>query len=260
MLCQLLVSTFHSSLGLISISILLFTYVFEVIYTMYKYPRHYSAIFSGFCCEYNPLARTRFYCFILPLFQQLTTLIYQHWIESFVIYWKEKKPPNTSIISNACKRCENCEKCRQTTICVFCSKNCGNLEELESLNKKSNAICSYSKYLIASTENTLMPLIQLAFLFPAVISNFGEVELDMNTIEVEEFAKDLRSNWLFLGTIFSITSSILSMAASQTAIYFASVGKLNQKTKTNEIIYGLAIILQILPKGVLFLQLYNCFG
>ena len=250
MLFHLLIN--HSSPGLISISILLITYGLEVIYTMFKYPRHYSAVFSGFCCEYNPSARTRFYCVVLPLFQQLTTLVYQHWMDSFVDYWREKKLPNTYAISIACNRCKDCENCRNTTICVFCSKNCGNIEELENLKKKSNAICSHSKYLIATTENTLMPLVQLAFLFPAVISAFGEVKWDINTKEVEEFAKDLKSNWLFVGTIFSITSSILSMAASQTAIYFASDGKLTQKTKKNEIIYGLAIILQILPKGMLF--------
>ena len=233
-------------------SVLLITYVLEVSYTLFKYPKHYSAVFSGFCCENNPLSSTKIYCFILPLFQQLTTLLYQHWMDSFVDYWEEKKLPNTSIILQSCIRCKDCEKCSNITICVFCSKNCGNIEELENLKKKSNDICSHSRYLIAATENTLMPLIQLAFLFPAVISAFGDVKWDMNTKEVEEFAKDLRNNWLFVGTIFSITSSILSMAASQTAIYFASVGKLTQKTKKNEIIYGLAIILQILPKGMLF--------
>ena len=216
---------------------------------MRKYPRHYSALFSGYCCEHNPKSvYLNLYGFILPMFQQITSLIYGHWIHSFVDYWKSKEMSNFSKIkrSTICERCIKCRMCYNTTICVFCCKNAEHFDELEALKRKADKVASDSKFLIASTENSLMPMVQLAFLFPTVISSFPKdpIRTEKMTVLVE----DVQDNWVFIGTVFSITSSIISMAASQTSTYFASTGKESQKSLINRIVYGLSIILQVSAK------------
>ena len=42
------------------------------------------------------------------------------------------------------------------------------------------------------------------------------------------------------------------MAGSQTAKYFASVGKAGQKTLSNRIFYGLSIIMQVFAKVIIY--------
>ena len=56
--------------------------------------------------------------------------------------------------------------------------------------------------------------------------------------------------------IFSITSSLISLAGSQTAIYFANPRKRNQKTLTTRIFIFFCILLQVLPK-ILAFQLFS---
>ena len=116
--------------------------------------------------------------YILPLFQQITTLIYNHWIQTFVYYWNGK---NASILSkrkSICKRCQNCYECKTHTICVFCSKNAENLDEIYILKKNADSVTSLSKIVIASTENTLMPMIQGCIEFmPKFNSKFNSISL-----------------------------------------------------------------------------------
>ena len=88
-------------------------------------------------------------------------------------------------------------------------------------------------------------MIQLSIIFPKLIASFT------NTPNIKE-VKDIPENLIFFSTVLSLTSSIISMAGSQTAKYFASVGKAGQKTLANRAFYGLSIILQVLAKVVIY--------
>ena len=236
----------HVFSGTLSILILIITFAIEVYLTLNKYPKHYCAIFGGYCCENNTQSKTvvKLYGWILPIFQQLTTLIYNLWISTFVKYWTSKTRLNIDLISKECTRCKECPSCRNDSICVFCGRNANNVTQLEDLKKKAEDVESYSKVAIASTENSLMPMIQLSVLFPTIIASFTKDTIAINNVE------DFKENWIFFGTVFSVSSSILSMAASQTAKYFVSCGKEEQKTIANRIFYGLSIILQTLAKVI----------
>ena len=65
----------------------------------------------------------------------------------------------------------------------------------------------------------------MAFLFPIVITYFPKTPV--RTESVIAFAEDVQDtgNWIFIGTVFSISTSIISMATSQTSTYFAAPGK-----------------------------------
>ena len=120
------------------------------------------------------------------------------------------------------------------------------MAQLEDLKKKAEDVEFYSKVAIASTENSLMPMIQLSVLFPTIIASFTK-----NTIAIND-VQDFKENWIFFGTVFSVSSSIVSMAGSQTARYFVSCGKEEQKTIANRIFYGSSIILQTLAKVIVY--------
>ena len=215
---------------------------------MNKYPKHYCAIFGGYCCENNKHSKliVKLYGCILPIFQQLTTLIYNLWISTFVKYWTSKTKLNISLISKECTRCKECLSCRNDSICVFCGRNANNVAQLEDLKKKAEDVEFYSKVAIASTENSLMPMIQLSVLFPTIIASFTKNTIAINNVQ------DFKENFIFFGTVFSVSSSIVSMAGSQTARYFVSCGKEEQKTIANRIFYGSSIILQTLAKVIVY--------
>ena len=107
---------------------------------------------------------------------------------------------------------------------------------------------------MSATENTFMPMIQLAFLFPLFIQiNYDEIQipyLDGKSAPFKILETTLSSddNWIFILTIISGASSIISMAASRTSVYFTGRGKQTQKTfKRRAIIFGI-VTLQILAK------------
>ena len=68
----------------------------------------------------------------------------------------------------------------------------------------------------------------MAFLFPIVITYFPKTPV--RTESVIAFAEDVQDtgNWIFLGTVFSISTSVISMATSQTSTYFAAPGNIKQ--------------------------------
>ena len=147
--------------------------------------------------------------------------------------------------SNSCNRCIGCKKCENISICVFCGRNANDLSQLGILKKKADIVEQYSKIAIASTENTLMPMIQLSIIFPKLIHSF------INKPKIQK-VKDIQENWIFFSTVLSLTFSIISMAGSQTAKYFASVGKAGQKKLVNRIFYGLSIIMQVFAKVIIY--------
>ena len=102
------------------------------------------------------------------------------------------------------------------------------------LKKNSEDIEKYNNALMANTENLLMPMIQLGFVFPRVFSKNQDFFSFANNISL------LRT--------FSIITSLMSLIVWQTKIYFAQPGKANQITPFRWIFIFTMTMLQVLPK------------
>ena len=63
----------------------------KAVYEMKKEAHdHYLELCSQVCCqEHNQVTIFTYRC-LLPLTQQISSLVYEHWVKSFVQYWKEK--------------------------------------------------------------------------------------------------------------------------------------------------------------------------
>ena len=122
-------------------------------------------------------------------------------------------------------------------ICLFCSRNAQNHNELVKLKKNSEDIEKINNTLISNTENLLMPMIQFAFLFPII--------LNLPSKSKDFFSYANQTSALIA---FSIVSSLMALGVSQTKIYFAQPGKANQKTKFRWIFILIVTMLQVLPK------------
>ena len=73
--------------GVLSAAILVFAYLVEVIVTLFsKHFDHYLEIYSRVCCRQHNKGAIIVYGLILPLSQQMTSLVYNHCIK--VIYVK----------------------------------------------------------------------------------------------------------------------------------------------------------------------------
>ena len=162
--------------GTLSACILLFTYLVEVA-TSLTSPKfdHYFEMFSGVCCRKHNKGVIILYSLILPLSQQMTSLIYGHCVKTFVSYWKGK---NKEMVVNVSKDKETCIKhCAGNELqgkrtCMVCCDNVQNSEMLDELNDKAEEVTSHGQKLISSTENLLMPMVQFSFLFPVILIMF----------------------------------------------------------------------------------------
>ena len=82
--------------GVLSAAALTVTYLAEVISSMVKSKQkdkanqHYLELYSKVCCQKHNQITIFAYRFILPLTQQISGLVYENWVKSFVRYWKEK--------------------------------------------------------------------------------------------------------------------------------------------------------------------------
>ena len=151
----------------ITVIIMVITYLYEV-FTTNNFS-HYFAVFSGICCEDHKRGWATAYRFILPLFQQILALIYNHWVSSFCNYWQAKsKKISSTKNSKEDKVCERC-KCHKEEVCLFCGRNARNTVKLDQLKAKGEEVVNHSKTVVASTENLFMPMIQFAFLFPTIV-------------------------------------------------------------------------------------------
>ena len=277
--------------GALSIVVLLITYFTEVYFTFKEYPIHYRQLFSGACCIQHDKHLITAYGWILPMYQQVPSLLYNYWILSFTEYWKGKdfkiiRLQHCTFCTDACtsnsrqlsykKRkvvgltrgltededIENGglgnlhnhsntmveltdEEPVDIKICILCSRNI-NESQLAELHKCAHKIHNQSMILTAATENTYMPLIQLAFIFPLLVA--GDISDFFGEDDMSTMLQKVSDKKTFLLTLFSATSSLLSMATSQTAIYFASIGKERQKSLKNRIFVFIMSLLQVLPK------------
>ena len=250
--------------GTLSVIVLAITYLAEVVSTLeYSKFDHYFEIFSRVCCKEHKEGTIFVYGFILPLSQQMTCLIYCHWIKSFVGYWQDKsKNMIKSLTLNKTNCIQHCNENEwENKICMICNHNVEDSEKLDKLMTKSNDVESHGQKLFASTENLLMPMVQFGFLFPVVLniafktdnsSLENHTATDQNNSNFQNIIEKLPANWTIILIIFSIISSLLSLIRSQTRIYFAAPGKKNQKSVTNTVLIFMIIMLQVLPKILSF--------
>ena len=158
--------------GVCSAFILGLTYVVEVATTLLSNKfDHYLEMFSGVCCKKHNKGTIVVYSLILPLSQQMTSLIYGHWIKTFVGYWQSK---NKEMVVNKSSEEKTCiMHCVgnewQSKTCMICCLNVQKSEMLDELKVKAEDVTSHGQKLVASTENLLMPMVQFAFLFPVVL-------------------------------------------------------------------------------------------
>ena len=254
--------------GMFSVIILLLTWLTEVITIIIQMKRgckhyiNYCETFSGACCKKHRALLVYAAGFLLPLTQQVSSFIYEHWLNTFVLYWKDKPKQLMQSKASKHKMCTKCSKCQNSKlhVCVHCSRNAEDFEKLDELKDHANKVADHSRTLIASTENLLMPMIQLSFLFPSILMLFNTKAGNTESLYEVEKIKSVLNYYLAHKTIllimFSITSSLVSLAGSQTAIYFANPRKRNQKTLTTRIFIFFCILLQVLPK-ILAFQLFS---
>ena len=152
---------------------------------------------------------------------------------------------------------------REDEACIICYKNVkdveDNSEKLDNLLTKAEDVENHSRKLFASTENLLMPLVQFAFLFPTLVAFLSNSEVVNTVSEATSFGKSVSlvsDNWTSILIVSSIASSILSLVVSQTKIYFASPGKMNQKSLKNKVMIFVIIMMQVLPK-ILAVQAFS---
>jgi hypothetical protein len=93
--------------GTLSVVVLAITYLAEVLSTMVSDKfNHYFELYSGVCCEKHHKWKIIARGLILPLGQQMSTLIYGHWIKCFTGYWQDK---NTDMIESSSLPSNNSE-------------------------------------------------------------------------------------------------------------------------------------------------------
>ena len=94
--------------GTLSVVVLAITYLAEVISTMASDKfNHYFELYSGVCCKKHHKGKIIARGLILPLGQQMSTLIYGHWIKCFTGYWQDK---NTDMIESMPSKNSTCIK------------------------------------------------------------------------------------------------------------------------------------------------------
>jgi hypothetical protein len=79
-----------------------------------------------------------------------------------------------------------------------------------------------------------------------VVETVDGISTDVNRLE--EILNNVSTNWTSILTILSIITSLVSLGASQTRIYFSSPSKMYQKTKINSAFIFFVTMLQVLPK------------
>ena len=190
---------FYTCLLSSSIAIFVFILVVEQIFFMNnKKTGHYRAIMSGFCCfdcynaKKNKYSPSRIITnILLPLLNQVLTYIYGFFCQTFVDYWRIPLSPKVENVDRdseyqKCSRCKqhNAQDYHKTKdrICVFCDSKwqengqktllgdgkVDNVERKLLAEIESHGLCvtAISKLVTASSENSFMPLLQTAILFP----------------------------------------------------------------------------------------------
>ena len=139
-------------------------------------------------------------------------------------------------LSKGCSRCKNCEESSDKCICLFCNKNATE-ENFKKLEEQALKVNNCSRFVATATEDTLMPMIKFAILFPLIMSLVKNLKI--------ESVQDIKKNMVIL--LGSTISSIFSIGSALTSNYFSQPGKTAEDGKwKNKVVY---LISMICPAG-----------
>ena len=151
------------------------------------------------------------------------------------------------------KRCKTCKDLRGLEPCVICGYGCkftdkGYSEEIKKRQSKVSKWNGNVKLLMATVEDTYMPILQFYLLIPLVIKHLQSGR---------QFYIGLSGNPLFMYSLYSIISSILNMASMRTTIYFSRDSKegLGERLVTR-ILFQFSSILMICGR-ILTLEIFG---
>ena len=254
--CQIALMDHWTPAGL-SIFSMLLTYTIEgsiicwLIYKNHSGFKHYSSVISGSTSKvWNYFAG-----FLLGFaYNQTTISIYDNWMNGYHAFWtKEKKE-----MINFIKIDEDCNHCLEDSnfACVFCNRNLKDSKKLNQLVENSLEVQNVTTKVLASTENLLMPMIQLPMIFPTIIQWLSYSNVDIEILDATY------KNYLSTAfTLVSVMLSIFGLSWYQMNVYFASPGKQNEKAenKLNLIVMLLTIIFdrELLHRAVLGIAFHS---
>ena len=227
---------------ILSMAIFALTYAFDITLVLLNpASKHYLAVISGHCCWSQVSLKNLFnwviWIYLIPI-NLAIMFLYDFWIKTFTEYWKnnDKEIPRTACDAKGCLNCD--------CVCICCGKQSKDETKLAELSEKSFKLCHLARIVTFSTENALMPLLQLSVLLPNVLYLFPKEETVV--IDYDSLVTSVESNWRFIVTSISIGSSLFSMGYSLTDIYFSK--KERHKTLGRWLFFFLSIIFQIIPK------------
>ncbi len=245
------------SVFIFALGVLTYSWLAEIVIVLFpEVGEQYLAIGCGYCCSKNLKAKKwwRKSCIkvLMCALQPFATQVYEFYIQEFVAIWINfKQPAFKGEAKETCAACEGCnaEKC----ICTFCGKNAGKLqEELVLLRANASYLRGLSKLVTASTEDALMPLLQLIFLAPYITHAMPESEPDsrkeQETNDITQIVDSFLKTWRFSVTATSITLSVLSMSVALTELYFSRLGKAQYKSLKRWLVFFASIVPQVLAR------------
>ncbi len=223
----------------------------------------FRAYMTGTCCcpaklATAPKIRMYWVLFWYIWMQSMVTQVYEFFIHEFVEYWQSYTGREDVDAAQLIKRkSDDCPKCRgcdsSTCICIACNRHAPDRKDiLEKLKDNALFLRCKSKLIVACTENSFMPLLQLSLLFPSVVYLFPKDLDKVDTSDITDVTKAVGSNWRFIVTVTSIVLSVISMATSFTELYFTKRGKQQFKNKKRWIVFFFSIIFQVVGRLMCF--------
>ncbi len=243
------------SVFVFALGVMIYTWIAEVFIVLIpEVGRQYKATGYGYCCPHN-LKEKKWWRItgiklVMCVLQSFATQVYEFYIQEFVAIWVNFKPP--TIKEEKRKICAACNGCTSVTcICTFCGKNaCQRQEELVLLRSNASYLRGLSKLVTASTENALMPLVQLIFMAPYIIHSMPpETEpTQARDTEITQIVDSFLKTWRFAVTASSITLSVLSMSVALTELYFSRLGKAQYKSLGRWMVFFASLVPQVLAR------------
>ncbi len=125
--------------------------------------------------------------------------------------------------------------------CLIFDEDTGARRDMRRLAENAAFLGSKTKMIIACTEDSWMPLLQLGLSFPHLTASLNALLQQEDSKgwcdNIDDCLAKLSNNWQFYLTIFSVTSSIMSLAVTHTLFYFSKPSKVEQKSPIRFMIY-----------------------
>ncbi len=143
--------------------------------------------------------------------------------------------------------------------CLIFDKDTGARRDMGQLAENAAFLGSKTKMIVACTEDSWMPLLQLGLFFPFLTTSLNALLQQEDSHEwcdnIKHCLAKLSDNWQFYLTIFSVTSSILSLAVTHTLFYFSKPSKVEQNSPIGFTIYLTYALFSCVARLLAFLML-----